>query len=377
MSALPVIGLRGTPRAQGEAHGEALREQIRYNVDLYLHRFLTDARLTREEVDRRTAAYLEVFTRLSPPYRETMEGIAAASGRPLGEIAMLNARYEILYSAYSAIGMAEAAGGCTAFAASRTVTADGHLWIGQTWDFFPDVRGALLDLQEDGLRTLAFTEAGIAGGKIGMNSTGVGLLINGLYSNLDDWSRLGVPFHLRTSRILRSRTFAEAVGHATDGVHACSANFLIARGRGLRSRDGGEEVLNVETSPGGWFEISLTDGTLAHANHFLAQDRLPIWQPLREERQSTYHRCDRMAHLLTERTRGGPLAVNDLADLLRDHDGSPDSICRHPNPRLPEEERSQTVFAVLMDLDTLQMRYAAGPPCTFAFESLALGRSPG
>jgi isopenicillin-N N-acyltransferase-like protein len=377
VSGLPVIALRGAPRNQGRAHGEALREQIRHNVDLYLHRFLTDARLSRAEVETRAAAYLDVFTRLNPGYREMMEGIAESSGRPLGDIAMLNARYEIMYSAYSAIGMEEAAGGCTAFAASRSVTADGHLWIGQTWDWIPDVLGALLDIEEDGLRILAFTEAGIAGGKIGMNSDGVGLVINGLLSNLDDWSRLGIPFHLRTSRILRSRTFAEAVSHATDGVHACSANFLIARGRGLRSRDGGEEVLNLETSPGGWFEISLTDGTLAHANHFLAQDRLPIWQPLREERQSTYHRCDRMTHLLGKRARGGPLAVKDLADLLRDHDGSPDSICRHPNPRLPEEERSQTVFAVLMDLDTLQMRYAAGPPCTFAFESLALGRSPG
>src|SRR3989304_4075586 len=189
-------------------------------------------RLPREGVERRPAAYLEVFTRQSPPYREVMEGIAEASGRTLPEIAMLNARYEILYSAYSAIRMAEAAGECTAFAAARTVTADGHLWIGQTWDWIPDVRGALLDMEEDGLRILAFTEAGIAGGKIGLHSAGIGLVINGLLSNLDDWSRLGVPFHLRTSGILRSRTMSEAGAQATEGGHACSAHFLLAPGRG-------------------------------------------------------------------------------------------------------------------------------------------------
>ena len=107
---LPVVALRGSPREQGRQHGEALRDLIHHNVDLYLRRFLTDARLSREEVERRAAAYLQVFTRESPPYRETMDGIAEASGLALLQIAMLNARYEILYSAYSAIGMAEAEG---------------------------------------------------------------------------------------------------------------------------------------------------------------------------------------------------------------------------------------------------------------------------
>ncbi len=368
MSMLPVVALRGTPREQGWQHGEALREQIHHNVELYLHRFRTDARLALEEVEQRAAAYLEVFTRERPAYREAMEGIAQASGRSLGEIAMLNARYEIMYSAYSAIGMAEAAGGCTAFAASRTVTADGHLWIGQTWDWIPDVRGALLEMEEDSLRILAFTEAGIVGGKIGMNSAGIGLVINGLLSNLDDWSRRGVPFHLRTSGILRSRTMSEAVARATEGVHACSANFLIARGGG----DGPEEVVDLETSPGGWVSLAPSQGTLAHANHFLDPERLGIWQPLLEERTSTYQRCDRMVRLLAERTAAGPLTADDLEAMLRDHVERPESICRHPNPRLPEEERVETVFAVLMDLDARQMRYAGGTPCTDPFTPRSL-----
>ncbi|MGH2452267.1 MAG: C45 family autoproteolytic acyltransferase/hydrolase [bacterium] len=377
---LPVVSLRGPAREQGRAHGEALREEIRHNVDLYLNRFLTDARLERAEVDRRAAAYLEVFTRESPDYRQSMEGIAEASGRTLAEIAMLNARYEILYSAYSAIGMEEAAGGCTAFAASRAVTADAHLRIGQSWDWIPDVRGALLEIAADGLRVLAFTEAGIAGGKIGMNSAGIGLAINGLLSHLDDWSRLGTPFHLRTARILASRTFEEAVTQATAGVHGVSANFLIARGRGGAPGAGTDgsaagadgQIVDLETSPAGWLALDPAGGTLAHANHFLQPERLSLWQPLREERSSTYQRCARMEQLLARRAERGPLAAGDLEDFLRDHEGHPDSICRHPNPQLPPDERTETVFAVLMDLDALEMRYAGGPPCTFSFSTRTL-----
>jgi isopenicillin-N N-acyltransferase-like protein len=279
---------------------------------------------------------------------------------------MLNARYELMYSAYAAIGMEEAAGECTAFAACRSVTADGHLWIGQNWDWIPDVRGALLDMTEGNLRILAFTEAGIVGGKIGMNSRGLGLLINGLLSNLDEWSRPGVPFHLRTSRILHAKTFAEALEAATAGASACSANFLIACASDV------EEVTDIEVAPVGWQRLELRDGVLAHANHFLAPEPLGVWQPLREERQSTYKRCARMDALIRDRTRARRISPEEMEALLRDHDGYPDSICRHPNPALPPDERTQTVFSILMDLDAGRMRYAAGPPCTAAFHERGL-----
>jgi isopenicillin-N N-acyltransferase-like protein len=360
---LPVLALQGTARQQGQQHGEALREAVCHNVHLYLHRFQTDGQLPAAEVERRAAAYLEVFRREDPDYTEAMAGISEGSGRTLLEVAMLNARYEILYSAYSAIGVAEARGGCTAFAATREATADGHLWIGQTWDWIPGVRGALLRTEEGGLQTLTFTEAGIVGGKIGFNSAGVGLVINGLLSHLDDWSRLGTPFHLRTSRILRSRTLSEAVAHATSGTHGCSANFLVGQG------GSGESVVDIETSPAGCTAIPPSGGLLAHANHFLRADALGIWQPLREERRSTYLRCRRMEDLLQEYGRQGPLALEDLKAILRDHEGYPDSVCRHPNPQLPEEERLETVFAALMDLDGLVMHYTAGPPCTAAWHT--------
>jgi isopenicillin-N N-acyltransferase-like protein len=58
--------------------------------------------------------------------------------------------------------------------------------------------------------------------------------------------------------------------------------------------------------------------------------------------------------------------------LLRDHTGRPDSVCRHPNPALPEEERVETVVSVIEDLTARRFYVAAGTPCTHDFEEIAL-----
>lgn len=80
--------------------------------------------------------------------------------------------------------------------------------MGQEWDWFPEIQGAVLHLRElGGSEPLYFTEAGILGGKIGLNARGVGLCINGMVSAHDDWARLGEPFHLRTFNALYSSLY--------------------------------------------------------------------------------------------------------------------------------------------------------------------------
>lgn len=357
---LPIVELPGSPREQGRAHGEALRGEIHANVALYTRRLRHDAGLSAEEVATRTHAYLEVFTRLDSGYREAMDGIAEASGCRIDEIAMLNARYELLYSAWSAAGTAAPAdaGECTGFGATRAATADGHVWIGQNWDWFPGVRGALLDVAAaDGLRVLAFTEAGVVGGKIGLNSAGLGLCVNGLGSDADDWAAYGVPFHLRTWRILHSPSVETALAHATGDGLACSANFLIGS-----AADGGV-VVDVEASPRGSNELSPSDGVLVHANHFVHPERLGITETFRVWPSSTYHRAARMGKSLAERRTAGPLTPDDFAAAMRDHDGDPAGVCRHPDEALPVDERSETALSVMIDLDARELRYTVGPPC--------------
>lgn len=362
---LQLVELRGGPAEQGRMHGEALRDQIRENVEIYRRRLCNELNLTFEQIESRSAAFAKIFGEVSPEYRKGIDAVAAASNCSVTAISMLNARYELMYSAYSDMGIAEARGGCTSIAVSRALTTDGHLWIGQTWDWIPDVRCAILDVYEDDLRILAFTEAGIVGGKIGMNSRGVGLLINGLLTNLDDWAQPGVPFHVRTWGILRSRTLSEALGSATKGAHPCSANFLIAQSRPT------EAVVAIEVSPKGFSRIIPEHGILVHTNHFLSPSPEGVWEPLGDEKVSSANRLRQAKDLLSTWIAKGHISPENLRQLLRDHLGYPDSICSHPDPTISPNEQMQTMFAILMDLDALQMSFASELPCTAEFRLLS------
>jgi len=366
-NSLPLLDLKGTWREIGRAHGEAARDRIAHNLDLYFRRFSLEGGVNRTAARRRGALYLEVIDKNVPDYAKMMRGLAEASGHDLIDIATLNARYEILYSEFSRTVMEASVkpDGCTAFAALPDSTPDSHLRIGQNWDWIPDVQGLLLRIQlPDGLRILCFTEAGIAGGKIGLNSAGLGLAINGLMSDQDDWSRLGIPFHVRTWQILTSHTVEAALAAILSEHRSCSANFLI----GHAAHDGTATVVNIETSPTSAARIDVRSRVLAHANHFLNPAPLGISQPF-DDYSSTHQRCNRMQRLLAQ--HHGHLDDARLTALLGDHDGYPQSLCVHPTTDWPEEEQFQTVFSTVINLTTRELLAASGNPCRAPFERYA------
>lgn len=361
-----LVRAAGTPFEIGLRVGRAVADLVAHNLEAYFRRFADEVQLDWPEVLHRAGLCWQAVRDQSPEFAAMVEGIAEGAGQPVLDLAALNLRYELLYAEYSRHGQLELgsapmpAGECTAFAVLPETSEGGHLWLGQNWDWIPQVAGVLVHVtRPDGMRILCFTEAGVAGGKIGLNSAGVGLVINGLLSHQDDWSRQGRPFHVRAWEVLCSRTLEDAVTAATRGRRACSANFLIGQATG----PGAGTAVDVETAPEGVCTYDPTRGVLAHANHFLDPDRLGIWQPIVEEKRSTYHRCDRMERLLHQAVARGPVDEAALRQILRDHDGQPDSICRHPNPALPAAERYQTVASLLMDLHAGRMLAAAGPPC--------------
>lgn len=361
---LPILTLSGSPYEQGVAHGSALQGAIRRNLSRYFRRFALEIRLPQDEVLRRAARYLEALEAMHPAYVAGMRGIAAGSGVSLTEIAALNVRYEILYDGFGKTG--GGIDGCTSFALTPEKTASGHLVMGENWDWIPEVEGAVLRLQEPSEtdtvpEVLCFTEAGIFGGKLGLNSAGLGLAINGLTSSQDDWARLSLPFHVRCYDILRQRTLEGAEAAALRPPRACSGNFLIAQVP--------DRVVNLEVAPHTVCTLRPEAGALVHANHFTDPT---VQESDLEERPGSLARHARLGALFGE----GPYTLEDVKARLRDAQGAPNAICRHPDPALPDFKRYATVVSAVMDLHARVLYITDGPPDVAPYQAVRLG-APG
>ena len=301
-----------------------------------------------------------------------MEGVALGSKTRLSEITALNVRYELMYSQFAKIGLKPMprVDGCTAFGAMPEATVNHHLLMAENWDWIPQVEGLFLKIRpSSGPDVLCFTEAGVVGGKIGLNSEGIGLAINGLISNADDWERLRKPFHVRCSEILGSKTLSQAISTITRGGRSCSANFLL----GQQTRLGAGKIVDIESAPRATGTLLPEDGILAHTNHFSNPKRLGVIQVLDEERKSTLNRFARITQLLRQmRSGNGKMSMRRAGEMLRDHNGKPESVCRHENRTFPVDERYRTVVSVVMDLYSRQLQATLGSPCEEEYQTLRL-----
>lgn len=355
---LPVIQLSGTPYEQGLRHGKELKDLIKHNIDLYFDYFEEECKLPREEVLTRGEKYLKAIASQSPDFFKGMRGIADGSGFGINELAAVNVRFEIIYYQLMVKGMTD---GCTSFAISPNASANGHLIIGQNWDWIPGVKGAVLHtIDPDGLETLSFTEAGVFGGKIGFNTAGIGLAVNGMSTTEDDWSRLFKPFHARCYEILRSRDIDSAVRIVTGTKRSCSTNFLIAQLP--------DKVVDVESSPDKVRLLDPEKDLLVHTNHFLDPEVLGVTEPSDERRRLSTHRRDRLLELLSANQ---PVSLEDIQGHLRDHDGYPNSVCRHLEPE-DSEERFETVVSVVADPKEQKLYICDGHPCTNAYQQISI-----
>src|SRR3989441_12479327 len=296
-SKLPVLTLKGSPYEVGYNHGKKARPEVEHNLEVYFRRFKRETELSYDVAISRAAKVLEVINKTSPEYAETMKSVAAGSGQDLLDITALNVRYASMYSQFSKIGLKPLPKtfGCTAFARLPTAVENGHLMMTQNWDWIPEVKGLFLRVRsENGPAVLSFTEAGGVGGKVGLNSEGVGLLINGIVSSRDDWARLKKPFHVRCWEILKSKTLGRAVNVIAQGQRNCSANFIL----GQQKTVGLGKVVDVESAPEAVCELGPDRGALAHTNHFSNPKILGVKQVLDEDRLSTLQRYRRIQKLL-------------------------------------------------------------------------------
>ena len=373
MAELMVLDFASDPRERGQFHGRAMRTQIRENFATYIARFEAGGAKQSVVLDQ-SDAWAAYIARDNPEYAEEMEGIAAGASLSLTEIAMLNARYELAYCVFgseaqtlnTAADMEQE--GCTSFGLMPEMSASGHTIIGQNWDWLEKLRGRVFIMRvqrssEPGVGKpdfVGFTEAGIAGCKIGVNAAGIGLCVNGLVTERDGANGFRKPFHVRCREILDAWTFDKALLPVVQTDRTCSTNFLIGHADG--------EIIDIEATPDYCSYIYPSDGLLTHANHLVGEKR--IASQFERIAPHSLYRANRLERLL--RRSEGQIGMDMIHNLLSDHFSAPASICRHPDTTLPAPKRVISVAAAAIDLNSRALYVTDGQPCQSSFQNVPL-----
>jgi len=353
---------------RGRLHGEAFRDEIAANLDTYLRRFEASG-MSRAEALRISAEWRAAMADQNEDYSAEMKGIAAGCGQDEDAIALLNARYELAFTLFgkdarsreSNVHLSE--DGCTTFGVLPEASADGQTWLAQNWDWLEGVHGRNLVLRiirSKKPSLVCFTEAGIVGGKMGVNECGIGLVENGLASSNDGRNPYRKPFHMRCREILDADRYDDALRVIVETNRTCSANFVIGAAEG--------EIIDLETSPDKVSYIYPENGIVTHSNHFLSDGHGE--SQMERIGPSTLFRASRIRRLLD--LRRGQLGLEAFKEVMADHFSAPNSLCRHPDPRLPEAKRTMTTGAVIIELGRRVMHVANGPPCTYPFVAFSL-----
>jgi isopenicillin-N N-acyltransferase-like protein len=323
----PLFHACGSHRELGRQHGE----QCRSLLLSFLEYLQSTLKLTRAEMRARAGRFRPLFERHCPHLLEEVQGLAEGADVDPADALAVQIRGEL--------GPA-AAPACTTFVISGRGTADGQLLIGQNSDVEPDMGelGYVLHLEPAGKPAVLMWTFGGMIGYHGFNAAGVGHFANSLGGG-PAW-RFALP-HYPVKRLMLERRTVPEVLELLGRVPVCSSgNYVLCDGEG--------RIADVELTPDGYERIG-DDGAgfITHSNHFLcAAHASPASHAA--SLPDSFPRLDRIRRLVGEQF--GRLTVEDMKQILADHDGEPTSICRHPHdgPDHPSVSRHGRTSASLI-----------------------------
>jgi isopenicillin-N N-acyltransferase-like protein len=305
--------------------------------------------------------FLPAIEDFGAQYADELVGIADGAEVELNDILAINVRTEIVYPARVRAAMGwHAPTECSAFA---SVAPDGHVIVGQNWDWAPFALDTVVVLQavpDEGPAFVTVVEAGLLA-KFGVNSDGLAVITNALGCT-EDQGAAAVPYHVVLRALLDCGTTQEAQTLLAQVTRASSANYLLADRTG--------SMVDVEARPGGAPMLHQLDrddrSVLLHTNHFVSPDFDAVDYTDLVATTSQF-RLRRLTETVAEADRSD-LAM--FAAALSDHANEPDSVCRHPEAALPAPEQSMTVTSALIDLTGGRFSLSEGPPCERGYEAL-------
>jgi len=359
----PIVDISGAPFDRGRTYGAAAASRIKASVRLYAEQ-MKRLSFTADEVRGIVAGFLPSMRDFAPDLAEEMRGIAAGADCSFDEIALVNARTEVVQ-----IGRRRAPGGsrdsdaCTGVVVMPEAAKDRQLIHAQNWDWRPDCVDTSIVLRirrEDGPSILTFTEAGGLA-RSGLNSVGLAITANYLESDRD-FRELGIPLPLIRRRYLESAHFAEGIETVATTPKSGSNNMILSTAAGL--------AIDFECAPDESFAIYPQDGLIAHANHWTCPSALA---KLKDTGISgvadSFYRDYRVRHLLTP--KAGHITIEDVKAALFDNFGTPYAVCRPPHAA-PGSSMSATVAMIAMQPALGQMQVAPMPAHNNRFTNYSL-----
>jgi isopenicillin-N N-acyltransferase-like protein len=348
----PLIEISGPPHARGVQYGRQAAARIRQGADTYA-RQIAKSGLDWSGVCALVADYLPVIERFDPAYVTEMRGIAEGADVAFEQVALLNARTEILKLAQrpdlrARLADAAAPDGCTGVVAMPGATADGHLIHAQNWDWKAECAETAVVLRirrDDGPDILTFTEAGGLA-RSGLNEAGIAITANYLESDRD-YTQVGVPLALIRRKVLEQTHVAMAMQAVYVTAKSASNNMIVSRTAPFANGSPGAAVaIDFECAPDETFQVHPRGGLLVHANHFVSPVALA---KLRDtgiaSTPDSLYRDVRVRDLLTPCI--GAITTGDVKAALFDDFATPFSVCRPPRPNA-SNDLSATVAMIVM-----------------------------
>lgn len=350
MRHFPLIEASGsTPYERGRQYGEKAEPAIKSAIDDYRLIFAETSDRSWGQIAERALRNLPLIEESMSDLLEEARGIADGAGVTLGDIMVLNCRYEL--------SKFPKGRECTTAAVLPEAARDGKMYLAKNWDYRVGIIDHIVVLrlsEPDGTVVIGLAEAGQLV-RDGMNSHGLALVNNNLQS-IYDGADPGVPSCFLRRKVLQCASFEEGEALIRGFARSVSCNMMLASGDERRAAD-------FEVYPGGTDVIHPREGILTHANHFVVQPEIHAL--------TRSPRDERLRELLEQKR--GEIDVECFERCFSDHANYPQALCRHPNDAgLRLGLRATTVACEIFDLDERVFHVCAGPPCENEFRFFAL-----
>ncbi|MBT5433400.1 MAG: acyl-CoA--6-aminopenicillanic acid acyltransferase [Rhodospirillaceae bacterium] len=339
MEAFPFIDVSGPPDERGLQYGRQARDRIQRSVELYGGR-IERLGLGRDDLARLVAAKEAACAHFGAHHVEEMRGIARGADVAFEDIALINARTEIVAQARLEAGLRdEEPDGCTGVIVQPERSASGKLIHAQNWDWLSacaDTAVVVRVTPESGVRFLTFTEAGGVA-RSGLNEAGIAITANYLECERD-YRQPGIPLPFIRRAVLEQEHVALAMKAIATTPKACSNNMMVSH------RDGW--AIDFECAPDEAFHMLSTDGLLIHANHWVGPvARTRVTETgIADSPDSLYRDWRVLQHLKDNRA----ITPDDVKTALFDDFQTPHAVCR-PHRKGRDADDYATVAMIVMD----------------------------